>query len=256
MSGSDGNCTWLSEGNTNILIDAGFKTKSKMNEVLLEELISKLDGIIITHEHNDHFSTWTGRLAMENNIPLYIHKKHYEDEAYRKTKYLSHEDKRSGIKLEAETFDIVEEVAFQIKDLIIKPISVYHDAKKTLGFIINDDFGYISDCGYISTKLKKALLNVKTLALEFNYNEKKLMDSERHWSNKLRCLGKFGHLSNDEAIKFINFLCKNGKLEKVITLHTSKRHNCEELIKEAEKKLYKKIPIIISERFGNNVISL
>ena len=107
MTGSDGNCTWLSYKDTNILIDCGFKTQKSMKETL-EELLSKvkIDGILITHEHNDHFTPWTGRLSIEYGIPIYLHKKHYETEETRKTKYLSYENKKEGKIYYSQTIDI------------------------------------------------------------------------------------------------------------------------------------------------------
>ena len=98
FAGSEGNCSILSYNDTNILIDAGFKTNKKMKEILQNVLDTvKIDGIIITHEHNDHFSPWTGRLCMEYDIPLFVHKRHIEDEPNRKKKYLSNLDKKTNV---------------------------------------------------------------------------------------------------------------------------------------------------------------
>ncbi|MGL6101258.1 MAG: MBL fold metallo-hydrolase, partial [Fusobacteriaceae bacterium] len=133
FTGSEGNCSLLSYKDTNILIDAGFKTNKKMKEILEETLSKvKIDGIIITHEHNDHFSPWTGRLCIEYNIPLYVHERHIEDEPNRKLKYLSNLDKRSGVESFVEYTIIKENESFVIKDLRIDPFNAYHDAKKTL----------------------------------------------------------------------------------------------------------------------------
>lgn len=259
MTGSDGNCSLLTYKGTTILIDAGFKTKAKMEELLTPLLEQKtIDGIIITHEHTDHFSTWTGRLAIELDIPIYLHKRHYEREEERKTKYLSHEDKRAKQTYYAKTIDIKEDEEFTIKDLTIKPFTAYHDASKTLGFIFNEEFGYLSDCGYISNNIKKNLQNVSSLALEFNYDEEKLIFSERHWQNKVRTFGKFGHLSNDEAFKFLNFLLLKGNLKQIITLHQSDLHNSFEILEEKFEKLKKDFDFeyIISERNCNDIVKL
>ena len=73
MTGSSGNCSLISYKNTNILIDAGFSTKKKMDEIIEKQLNDiKIDAILITHEHTDHFNPWTGRFAMQYNIPIYL----------------------------------------------------------------------------------------------------------------------------------------------------------------------------------------
>ncbi|MGL5713215.1 MAG: MBL fold metallo-hydrolase [Paraclostridium sp.] len=261
FTGSEGNCSILTYKDTNILIDAGFKTNKKMKEVLEETLSSvKIDGVVITHEHNDHFSPWTGRLCMEHNIPLYVHERHIEDEPNRKTKYLSNLDKRSGVESFVEYNVIKENESFVIKDILIEPFTAYHDAKKTLGFVFNKEFGYLADCGYISNNIKNKLKNVSSLALEFNYHTSLLVESERHFVNKLRTFGRFGHLSCEEGVKFVKKLReKGGKLKNVITLHPS-NHHCDLL--KLENELLKavctehSVKIHISNRECNDLIIL
>ncbi|MGL6098718.1 MAG: MBL fold metallo-hydrolase [Fusobacteriaceae bacterium] len=258
FTGSEGNCSLLSYNDTNILIDAGFKTNKKMKEILDDILANtKIDGIVITHEHNDHFSPWTGRLCIENNIPLYVHQRHIEDEPKRKLKYLSNLDKRTNTESFVEYTVIKEDEPFCIKDILIEPFTAYHDAKKTLGFVFNKTFGYLADCGYISNNIKLKLSKVEHLALEFNYHDESIINSERHHSNKLRTFGRFGHLSCEEGIKFVKSLKKKTNLKTVITLHPSNSHcDLDRLKKELETETENKIGICISKREGNDLIIL
>ena len=258
FAGSEGNCSILSYNDTNILIDAGFKTNKKMKEILQNVLDTvKIDGIIITHEHNDHFSPWTGRLCMDYDIPLFVHKRHIEDEPNRKTKYLSNLDKKTNVESFVNYTIIKEDSPFVIKDMRIDPFTAYHDAKKTLGFVINKEFGYLADCGYISNSIKLALKDVKWLALEFNYHLDNLINSDRHWTNKVRTMGKFGHLSNEEAMKFIvKHQEKYGLLWHVITLHPSNGHCDLDKLCRQLRDLETGIKFDISNREGNPVIEL
>lgn len=263
MTGSDGNCCLLNYKNTTILIDAGFQTKSKMEEILNPVLMKyKIDAIIITHEHTDHLSQWTGRLSMDYNIPIYLHEKHIEREQNRKTKYLSYIDRKNNVEKEAKLHFIKENEEFQIEDLTIYPFTVYHDAAKTLGFRFNKDmFAYVSDCGFLSNNIKKELLKVHNLALEFNYDKNLIMNSERFWQNKDRSLGIFGHLCNEEAVNFIIWAKTkfNHKFKNIITLHSSALHNSEYFI---EKEMHDKFEeledtiVYISKRENNNEIDL
>ena len=56
-SGSSGNCSLISEGKANILIDAGIsmrRTLAALSELGLAP--QDLCGVLITHEHSDHIS--------------------------------------------------------------------------------------------------------------------------------------------------------------------------------------------------------
>ena len=54
-SGSTGNCTLVSEGDTHILIDAGISAR-RIRTGLQEQglTMNDVDGVLITHEHSDH----------------------------------------------------------------------------------------------------------------------------------------------------------------------------------------------------------
>lgn len=56
-SGSGGNCALVSDGNTNVLIDAGISMK-RIVACLASRGLSpaEVDGVFITHEHSDHVS--------------------------------------------------------------------------------------------------------------------------------------------------------------------------------------------------------
>lgn len=250
MTGSDGNCCVLNYKNTTILIDAGFQTKSKMEEILIPILMKyKIDGIIITHEHTDHLSQWTGRLSIDYNIPIYLHEKHIERDKNRKNKFLSYIDRKNNVEKEAELHIIKEDEEFKIGDLTIYPFTVYHDAAKTLGFRFNEDmFAYVSDCGFLSNSIKGHLLRVKNMALEFNYDKNLIMNSERFWQNKDRSLDIFGHLCNEEAVNFIIWAKYkfNKEFKNIITLHSSELHNSEHFI---EKEIHNKF-----ENLGNTCV--
>ena len=57
FSGSTGNCVYVENKDTAILIDAGVSAK-RITEALLERGldIKKIKGVFVTHEHTDHIS--------------------------------------------------------------------------------------------------------------------------------------------------------------------------------------------------------
>ncbi len=71
-SGSKGNCTVLSGGQTRILVDAGLSCREMFRRMRLAgEDPATLDAIIVTHEHSDHVSG-LAVTARKLGIPVYF----------------------------------------------------------------------------------------------------------------------------------------------------------------------------------------
>src|SRR6516162_2442099 len=71
-SGSKGNCTVVSGGNTRILVDAGLSCREMFRRMRLAgEDPATLDAIIITHEHSDHVAG-LAVTARKLGIPVYF----------------------------------------------------------------------------------------------------------------------------------------------------------------------------------------
>ena len=70
-SRSSGNCHFISDGSTKILIDAGLSGK-KIEKNLLEhsQELKDIQGIFVTHEHLDHIKG-VGILSRRYDIPVY-----------------------------------------------------------------------------------------------------------------------------------------------------------------------------------------
>jgi phosphoribosyl 1,2-cyclic phosphodiesterase len=71
-SGSKGNCTVVTGGNTRILVDAGLSCRELFRRMrLVDEDPATLDAIIITHEHSDHVAG-VAVTARKLGIPVYF----------------------------------------------------------------------------------------------------------------------------------------------------------------------------------------
>ena len=71
-SGSEGNATYVSSGNTEILIDAGKSARTLC--MALRDIgtdIANISAIFITHEHTDHVSALEV-ISNNHNIPIHI----------------------------------------------------------------------------------------------------------------------------------------------------------------------------------------
>lgn len=73
-SGSSGNCIYVGNDNTHILVDTGI-SKKRIDEGLHELGVKgeELNGILITHEHSDHIQG-LGVFSRKYQIPIYATK--------------------------------------------------------------------------------------------------------------------------------------------------------------------------------------
>ena len=70
-SGSSGNCIYVGNEDTNILVDAGISGKRVIAGLTAMDINpEKLNGILITHEHSDHVKG-VGVLARKYKVPIY-----------------------------------------------------------------------------------------------------------------------------------------------------------------------------------------
>src|SRR5580704_12053849 len=71
-SGSKGNSTFISSTRTRVLVDAGLSCRELLKRMLVAgEDPSRLDAILITHEHQDHIAGLSV-LARRLNIPVFF----------------------------------------------------------------------------------------------------------------------------------------------------------------------------------------
>lgn len=177
---------FISHKGTNILIDAG----PDFRQQLLREGINKLDAIILTHEHQDHIGGLDDVRAFNymTKLPMEIYAEKLVLQAIqREFSYVFSENNYPGIpQLHLNT---ISEETFNIGELRIQPIRVFHYELPILGFRI-DDLIYITDANYIEDK---ELL--------------KLENSNLFIINALRKKKHISHFSLDEAIEIIK-ICK------------------------------------------------
>jgi phosphoribosyl 1,2-cyclic phosphate phosphodiesterase len=144
-----------------VSIDAGPDFRQQM----LREHITKLDAIIISHEHKDHISGMDDVRAFnyksQSAIDIYA-----EDRVQKVIKkeysYVFAEYQYPGIP--KMRLNNIEDYDFKVKDLIITPIRVFHYRLPIYGFRIGN-FAYITDANYIPEESKEKLFGVKYLVI-------------------------------------------------------------------------------------------
>jgi phosphoribosyl 1,2-cyclic phosphate phosphodiesterase len=128
-----------------IALDAGPDFRQQM----LREQITKLDAIIITHEHKDHISGMDDVRAFNYKsqaaIDIYA-----EDRVQKVIKkeysYVFAEYQYPGIP--KMRLNVISDYDFKIKDLAITPIRVFHYRLPIYAYRIGN-FAYITDANYI-----------------------------------------------------------------------------------------------------------
>ena len=226
-SGSSGNCVYVGDDETHILIDSGV-SKKKISDGLnnLGLTISDLDGILITHEHTDHIQG-LGVLQRCSVVPIYA------------TYGTINGIKNTNLgKMPEDIYRCVEPGnVFGIKSLNILPVRTSHDALEPCAFRITDgraDFGLLTDLGTYDENIVDSFAGVDCLLLEANHDIRMLETGPYPYYLKQRILSDHGHLCNEIAGRL---LCRllNDNLSTVMLGHLSKENNYPDLALEAVK---------------------
>ena len=172
----------LETDETTIIIDAGPDFRQQM----LREHVTKLDAILLTHEHKDHIAGLDDVRAFnyksQDAIDIYSEER-VQKVIKKEFSYVFSEYQYPGIpKMRLNT---IPEHSFNIKNISIIPVRVFHYRLPVYGFRIGN-FAYITDANYIPEESKEQLYGVKYLVV-----------------NALRKEKHISHFSLREAIDFI-----------------------------------------------------
>jgi len=194
------------------LVDAGISMRQI--SLRLERIgvgLSEIDAVVITHEHSDHTHA-----IKRLDIPVYV------------TSATVHLWKDKVIRLE----EFESDTPFTIRDLLVTPFSVPHDALDPVGFSIessnNRKIGIVTDIGSVTALVKERLKHADILLIEFNHDNEILLYSHYPWDLKQRIKGRLGHLSNNQASELLQELIHEG-LSHVILAHLSQVNNKPEV---------------------------
>ena len=212
-SGSKGNSLFIKSGESRILVDAGLSGRQIESRLVnIGEDPSKLDAILVTHEHRDHV-TAVGPLARRYKLPVFINSK-------------THAAMPSPGHL-AQLTEFAAGNRFNVRDLEIAPFSITHDASDPVGFLIDTPEGRIgvaTDLGIATRLVADQLKQCRVLILESNHDEDMLRDGPYPWHLKQRIRSRHGHLSNVAASDLLDGLLWDG-LDAVFLAHLSETNN-------------------------------
>ncbi len=219
-SGSSGNCLFLSDEKTKILIDTGVSAKKICT--LLESIgenICSIDAVLITHEHTDHIAGLS-TISSKYNIPVFIKKETYD---------------ALNFEIKNKTFIDGE---FQIDTLNVIPFDTSHDAISPVGYIVSSDKSKIviaTDLGTVTREQLKLFLGCTALYIESNHDVSMLVANPQYpYPLKRRILSEKGHLSNALCADLATSLALNGT-KYIILGHLSRENNSPEIAYETTK---------------------
>lgn len=220
FSGSSGNATYVKYGDDEILIDAGASYKNL--RLALEKLgtdISNIKAIFITHEHSDHIKGLSVTLK-HLDVPVYINQASFGE-------IMSHGTDIFYGRAEIKNADD----AVSVGQISAKIFKTPHDSAGSVGyrFTFSDGqaFGYATDIGAVTAKIRAGLYGCKSVVIESNHDVGMLKSGPYPYMLKKRILSDHGHLSNDDCSCFLPELVEHGT-EKLILAHLSHENNTPE----------------------------
>lgn len=146
---------------TALVIDTGPDFRYQM----LREKVRKLDAVLFTHPHKDHLAGLDDIRAFNffTRKPMEVYADSLTEEALRRDFYYAFSDTRypgiPELNLHTVTMD-----PFQIGDIPIIPIQVWHLKMPVMGFRIGD-FTYITDANRIEEEEKNKIRGSQILVL-------------------------------------------------------------------------------------------
>ena len=212
-SGSKGNCCYVSDGTTDILIDLGISATRA--EKCLSVLGVNPDNvrILITHSHSDHVSGLKTFCKRHAGVTVFCQKEVAKDVE------------------NTCAAPIVAERSFRLGNISVTALPVSHDVP-CFGYVVSDgahSVAVVTDIGRVSIEQMDALSSCGIVMLECNHDVDMLKANPRYdyWL-KRRILSDNGHLSNVDCAAACAYLAGQG-VKRFILAHLSEENNNPEL---------------------------
>lgn len=221
-SGSNGNCYYIGNEETALLIDAGIGPRTIKKRLAEKGLsLDKVQLILVTHDHIDHVKS-LGTLADRFHIPIYA--THILYTAMLNFRYV-------GPKIKGDVKFTEPDVCYTFKGIEFTPFIVPHDATQTVGYFINfygSKFTFLTDTGAITDDILKYGKMASALVIEANYDMEMLKKGPYPVQLKKRISQGHGHLSNNQSAEAIKRIF-SGNLTHIFLCHLSEHNNTPEI---------------------------
>lgn len=218
-SGSSGNCAYLGDEKSGILIDAGVDNNKVVSELARNGIeMETIKGICITHDHGDHIRYAYSILRRYRHIALYC-----------TPKTLNGIMRRHNVSRRLKDYHraFYKEIPFEIDNFTITAFEVSHDGTDNVGFFIengNHKFAIATDLGCITPRVDYYMRQAKYIMIESNYDKEMLINGKYAEYLKARILADNGHLDNKVTAKYISDIYSKN-LSHIFLCHLSNDNN-------------------------------
>lgn len=209
-SGSKGNCCYVSDGDTDILIDLGISA-SRVDACLnaLGVNPERLN-VLVTHSHSDHIG----------GIKTFA-KKHAG------AVFHCQKESAAAVEFHTKVKPTVDERNFKIGGITIEAVPVSHDVP-CFGYIVKSGeraVAVVTDIGVVKPNLLVELSACSLVMLEANHDVERLKRNPTYSAQlKARIRSEYGHLSNADCAASCAFLAEHG-VKNFILAHLSEDNN-------------------------------
>lgn len=238
-SGSTGNAIFVETEEHSFLVDAGLS--GKQMEALFQKInrdISKLSGLLVTHEHSDHIKG-VGILARRYQLPVYANEKTWR----------AMEGVIGDLPLD-QKFVFPMETVKSFGSLDIESFGVSHDAAEPMFYIFHQNgkkLVIITDTGYVSDRMKGMIANADMYVFESNHDVEMLRMGKYPWNIKRRILSDVGHVSNEDAGLAMSDVIGD-RTKRIYLAHLSQDNNMKDLARMSVSQTLKSRGIIVGEQ--------
>jgi len=213
-TGSAGNCYWITDGITPLLLECGISFKNIQKALNFKT--TDIAGVLVTHEHKDHCKAVSE--VADRGLNVYMSPGTKEAIGINHHRIKAVENKKQ----------------FKLGTWTVLPFDVQHDVSEPFGFLLANEAGdkllFATDTYYIKYKFQ----GLTHLMIECNYSQKILnenVDSGRiHEFLRKRVVKSHFSLENMLVFLKANDL---SKVQEIHLLHLSDTNSDEAIFKKA-----------------------
>lgn len=204
------------------MIDCGLSCRDLCSRAARVGLsLDSLDGVVFTHNHDDHAKGVKSFHKKFPNVPLFANMMTAEAIAW-----------RFGVD-EVDFVPFENGQTFHVGEFEILPFSIPHDTSDPVGYMVRADgetYFHGTDIGTPLDSIGIHLSEADYATLESNHDPELLFKSGRPVSLIQRIAGPRGHLSNDQAAYLVRKFA-SPRLKSLALAHLSEQCNAPHLAK-------------------------
>ncbi len=228
-SGSNGNCYYLGDGKSGILIDLGIGTRSIKKRLASYGIdINSISAVLVSHDHFDHIRS-LGTFTERFHKPVYTTAEIIKAlETHYCTKGYMSGCCNALVPGRANEILLCGSNCRQI--VTVTPFRVPHDAADTVGFHIGysgKGITFITDIGEVTDEAVRYASMSDCLIIEANYDVDMLMRGPYPPELKARIMQGHGHLSNEQTASLLRRATRSDRcpLKQIFLCHLSENNN-------------------------------